>query len=225
MSTSTFGYLVRAEAALYQDELVPVDTTLVRDVVVNNLNHAADEYAQVRVAYSAAATSFSGGQGYVTPRTTLRSADEFNRVATFGPFPLSVSENGSSYKLRIRLAGASSDNTNTATFRVVLSPTNRAYGAAVSDLGPRVWEASTTSSTSAYLTGANVDDSDPTLIYLSNALVGECTRNDIATLDDLAGDPATVSQCLVYLSVFAKVSNTATTPRLTALYAAEYVGL
>lgn len=225
MSTSTYGYLVRADTTIYQDESVPVDTTIARDVVLNNLCHAADQFAQVRVAFSAAGTSLSGGQGYVNPRTTYRVAGEFYRVGSFGPFPLAVRESGPSYKMRIRLAGLSSDNTNTATFRVSLSPTDRPYGATVLDDGPHVWEAATASSTSAWLTGANLGDSDATQIYLNETLVGQCTRLTTPTYTTTGGNPVTVTQCLVYLNVFAKVSNTATTPRMTALYAAEYVGV
>ena len=41
----------------------------------------------------------------------------------------------------------------------------------------------------------------------------------------LAGAPATVQMCLVYLHLYGSTANTASTPQLCGVYAREYVGL
>ncbi len=226
MSTSPLGGRLLTDTTLFQGGNDPVDTVLVRDVVQNNLCHFADEFAQVRVNWSAGQTAYTNGAGYLTSRTTNIRADFTYHIASFGPFPISLRQlngtGGASYRLRIRLAGASSDG-NAVTFWAVLGPP---YGATAlsyvsSDLA---YAANAGSSTMAWLTGASQGDNAwPTQVVVPGSYLSRFLT-ETATKDDLGGNRAGVQQCLVSLHVFGSSTLTSSVPRLGAVYAAEWVG-
>ena len=70
MSTSPLNGRLLTDTTLFQGGNDPVDTVLVRDVVQNNLCHFADEFAQVRVNWTAGQTAYTNGSGYLTARTS-----------------------------------------------------------------------------------------------------------------------------------------------------------
>ncbi len=227
MSTSPLGGRLLTDTTLFQGGNDPVDTTLMRDVVLNNLCHFADEFAQVRVNWSAGVTTYTNGSGYLTTRTTGLDTSSWFHIQTFGPFPIalrqSVGLGGASYRLRVRLAGASSAG-HSVTFRAVLTSYSSGQSVVNGELDDHIFEASTTSTSVAWLTGSSQGTNAwPTQVVVPSAYVGPWLV-PVSTKTDLGSDLAAVSQCLVSLQVYAKTSNTSSVPRLGAVYAAEWIG-
>ena len=226
MSTSPLNGRLLTDTTLFQGGNDPVDTVLVRDVVQNNLCHFADEFAQVRVNWSAGVTTYTNGAGYLTARTASILSNFAYHIASFGPFPIALrqssSTTGASYRLRVRLAGASSDG-SAVTFYAVLGPPYAAT--ALSYVAEDVtWAGTTSSGTMAFLTGASLGANAFTTqvvvpgSYLSRFLT------ETATKDDISGNRAGVQQCLVSLHVFCSSVTGTATGRLGAAYAAEWIG-
>ena len=226
MSTSPLSGRLLTDTTLFQGGNDPVDTTITRDVIVNNLCHFADEFAQVRVNWSAGQTAYTNGSGYLTTRTSsLRTTYRYH-IASFGPFPIALRQSnastGASYRLRVRLAGASSDG-NAVTFYAVLGPPYAATALAyyAEDL---TWAANTSSTTMGWLTGASSGANNwSTQVVVPGSYLSRMLT-ETATKDDLGGNRAGVQQCLVSLHVFASVQIATSVPRLGAVYAAEWVG-
>lgn len=227
MSTSPLGGRLLTDTTLFQGGNDPVDTTLVRDVVLNNLCHYADEFAQVRVNWSAGLTAYTNGNEYITPRTTGLIVDPWFFIAAFGPFPISLRQTtgigGASYRLRVRLAGSSSAG-HAVTFRAVLASYSAGQSAVNGALDDHIFEATTSSTTMAWLTGTSQGaNAWPTQVVVPSSYVGPWMV-PVNTLDDLGGNPVAVNQCLVSLHIFASTANTSSVPRLGAVYAAEWIG-
>lgn len=227
MSTSPLGGRLLTDATLFQGGNDPVDAVLVRDVVLNNLCHYADEFAQVRVNWSAGATAYTNGDEYITPRTTGLTTTPWFFLAAFGPFPISLRQTtgvgGSSYRIRLRIAGSSSAG-NSVTFRAVLASYALGQSSVNGALDDHIFEATTSSTTMGWLTGTSQGvNAWASQVVIPSSYVGAALM-PISTLDDLGGNPVAMSQCLVSLHVFASTSNASSVPRLGAVYAAEWIG-
>ena len=205
------------------DTSTALGASLARDYLLNNLCHYADEYAQVRVAWTSTASAYSGGQGYLAPGTTNAT---FVKLYESHAWPIAMRADGSSYRLRIRTAFARSAGAGTITLRVVL-------GAAVtggdgSDLrrtDDGVYTATVASSSAAWVAGTTGATAYTTFLYLTPAVLARYVPIvPTSTLDDLGGAPASVNQPLVRLRIYAKTSDVASQPRLHGLYAAEWIG-
>lgn len=224
MATSPLkGRLERgAVAALSSYQPISAESAL--NYRLNNLLHYADEYAQVRVNWMAPATAWSGGQGYITGRTSSLTTGTYYPITSFGPFAITLRERDGSYRLRVRLAGASSAG-NEVQFRAVLCP-QRDAGILVNELATDfMFETGQVTSTSAaWLTGASLGDNAwETMVWIPPDWTA-AWMTETSTLSDVGGDRVTVEQCLVSLNVFGRAVNAGSVPRLFGAYAAEYVG-
>lgn len=219
MSTSPLEGFVRTEPTA---EFAPVSAARMRQVALNNALHAADEHAQVRVNWMAPAVG--GGQGYIATRASP-TASVYYRIASFGPFPVSLREVGRTYYLRVRVAGISSAGHSVA-FRVVISPVHEARGwdSYASAPGDHVYSATTSSTTPGWLTGASLGSEALDTMAVVDAVKAERWTRSTDTLADVSGAHVGVSQCLVSANVLASTSNASSVPRLYGLYIAEYVG-
>jgi hypothetical protein len=227
MSTSPLGGRLLTDTTLFQGGNDPVDTVIVRDVVLNNLCHYADEFAQVRVNWSAGQTAYTNGSGYLTTRTTGLTTSPWFYIASFGPFPITLRQTtgigGASYRLRVRLAGSSSAGA-AVTFRAVVASYSSGQSSVTGALDDHIFEATTSSTTMGWLTGTSQGvNAWTTQVVLPSSYVGPWMV-PVGTLTDLGGDPAAVTQCLVSLHVFANTANATSVPRLGAVYAAEWIG-
>jgi hypothetical protein len=227
MSTSPNGAIIRSDASLYDSQNRPIDTVLMRDVVLNNICHYADEFAQVRVNWSAGQTAYTNGNGSLTTRTASLTTTAWWFIASFGPFPLAMRQaarqTGASYRVRVRLAGASSAG-QAVTFRAVLGPPGAGLAVVNGTLDDHVFEATTSSTSMGWLTGTSQGVNAWTTQITVPATYAGSWVIPVGTKTDLAGDAAAVEQCLMSLHVFGKTANVTSVPRLGAVYAAEWVG-
>lgn len=210
MSSSIYDGLIRFDTSRFGNER-PVDTRHAQNLI-NNALHLADQAGQVRVAWACR------GGDYATLDVSSFSANVWYRIVALGPFPIMLREDGSAYPWRVRLAGYSSVNLDTSTFRAVLgAPSTLAGTARDGTVAANVLEVSTTSSTDAWLTPATDN-----VITLDASGVTAATES-ISTVTAAGGSTAvTVQAATVHLEVWAKTSTINSEPRVTAIYGAEY---
>lgn len=218
MPTSVHSGLLLSGYGL--DATKAVGASIARDYAVNNLLHLADEYAQVRVAWIAP----TEGEGYVTGRTASITADRWYPIASFGAFPIALRQDGSSYRLRVRLGGSSSGG-HAVKFRLVFAPQRDALDLVNTTAGDFIFEtATTTSGTGAWLTGTSQGvEAWTTQVQIPPEYAATWMR-ETSTLSDIGGSAVGVQQCLVACSIFGSTANAASVPRLSGVYAAEFVG-
>lgn len=224
MSTSPLG-----GRTLYNDGItlgaaqLPIDTVAVRDVLLNNLCHYADTFGQTRVAWCSPISTYASKQ-FLRPRTSPAPVvDEFYEIGSFGPFPIQLRADGSPYKLAIWATGFSSAG-DTVTFRIAVCPVPRVREV-IREAQDWVWQATTTSTTSADLSGTSRGSAaSATLLTLSAARASGWASAE-GTLVDLAGAPAGVEQTLVSVCVWAASTDAASYPALSGLYAREWIGV
>jgi len=211
---SEYGYYTRFNAADYVAQEEPFDTGLARDMV-NDVRHLFDVHGQVCVEWVTRTSS-----QYLEPATASTSA--FQYIASFGPFPLRLREDGTPYALRVRLAGKSSQG-NSVTFRAVVGAAEVLAGdVAASSSG---LEGSTTSMASTWITTTNVvGGASSTLIALSVSSVPEMVRGESVAADTASSEFHEIRWALAHLQVWGKTSNVLSMPRLTGVYVAEYGG-
>ena len=176
---------------------------------MNNTNHYQDICGQVRAHWSARALGPAKAP-YLSADSTI-----WTNVMTTAPFPLAMREDGSSYRLRIRVGGANRVALQAARYAVLLAspysrgaPVSIVYGA-VSGAAPtdRVWYSNKVSSTTpAFLTGqsrgTNAWDS---MIALTQAESAEFL-SVAPTPVDIAGASSGVPVCMVQCMVFIRGS-------------------
>lgn len=189
----------------------PCDAALARDVLVNNAMHIADENAQVRVAWKAGTQTSYLEVG--TPPTT----SAWSKVTGWGPFPISVTAAGSSYQMRVRMRGYISKASTTIDFRLVLSSPE--FSRRDLELnGGNVANFQSTSTTDAAMAA-----SGDNIISMSVAQVTEAMES-FATVLAVGGAPTSIDWCWATLDLYARTSDVTSLPRVTGVYAAEYVG-
>lgn len=194
-----------------------------RDFATNNLLHFADEFAQVRAAWSTTLAAFTGQSAYLTGRTD-GSADVWYPVIASQAFPVPLREDGRSYRLRVRIGG-SSDGGELVQFRIVLAPQGEA-GVLVNTVNEDfIYETDETLvTTPAWLTGASQGSQAFTTQIEIPASYVSAWMVETPTIADVAGAAVTAPQCLVSLCVFGRSLNNPDFPRLEALYAGEWIG-
>lgn len=209
----------------YQQADDPLDAVLMRDVVLNNALHAADQSARVLVNWVVPKGSLiAGNQDPVLAPDSLGAAATWYPIATFGPWPVSCYEGLQPYPLRVQLAGAS---TGGATAEFALS-FGRPVGAPATyflDTGDdnvhRLLFVGTTSSTPAWLAPTSGLD----LVTVSPEIVASgLTRR--STLDDAGGLAIEVIVPELEISLWARSSGTGSgsLPKVYGLHIAEFVG-
>jgi hypothetical protein len=229
MATSVYEGRIRTARSFDAD--AALDAGFVRDFVQNNLNHLADESAQVRVAYAATLNGLDDTQpgvaGYNSPGN-FALGDQWYPLTSFGPFPIRIRKNGTPYRMRVRVNAAATVATNDVKIRLVLCPfsLSNSFSDASFDF---VWESSTFSSTSAtWLTGSS---QGPNAWATQLSVTGADASSWIAETSSpsaISGSAVAIEQVLVSLNVFYSIEESTAQDRLSpglfALYAAEYVG-
>ncbi len=197
-----------------------VDPAVVRHFVANNILHAADQTAaRVLVNYVVADNSLIVGNAVqYTPGLPL--GGRWYPIAAFGPFATSVETRAGArrpYRIRVALAGASSDG-GECFFAVVAGQPENTYYIPTSELTPPYdcVTFSTTSTTPAWLTPS--DD----LLEIAPGTVDACAVS-IPTVTHPGGDPTTVTISGVGFRVMA-YSDAEATPLLYGVHIAEYYG-
>jgi len=189
--------------------------------LIGNIDHLADQAAQRRVNW----WPISGI--YFAPEETSITAGIFYRCWQSCPFDLHVvaqndpdtGEIGalSSYGLRVRLHAAISTGSALATFRVVVAGQGlgRAIATASSITAPNVAEASTASTTAAWLTPG------PAVISLDEDAVDHARQT--VTVQNVVGGVDDVAQWLrCTAEVWASTANASSVPRVSGLIVDEY---
>jgi hypothetical protein len=219
VTTSPYGYRVRTGGQFGTAGTSPISAVYARRVLLNNLCHYADVFGQVRAAWN---TSPRVGKGYIDSITPTAVDTPYPIWST--TFPILLRASLASYKLRVRIAGASSDGANAVRFRAVLAPAT-VLSARVLDAADHVFlTATTTSSSAAWLTGASQGaEAYTTMMALTDGAVTDALTLT-STPADIGGAGRGVAQCLVTLAVYGQTANIAATPRLHGVYAAEWVG-
>jgi len=220
--TSIHEKIVYFAKAHYGDADDPMDAVMMRDGVLNNALVLADEYAQVRCNWMSIVGG--SGQGYVGLPSSF-AADTWYRIGEFARFPIQLRHTGRPYRLRIRIAGATTNAGGAARFAAVLSPPGYLTPPFLDDADDSIYITSETTSTShAWLGGVSQGSAARvTMLELSSELAARWAT-PASTLDDLGGNPATMSQVIVALTVFAKNASASYDSRLSGVYAAEYIG-
>lgn len=228
--TSTHQGRVRRATATYAAASQPVDAEAALNVISNNLDHYADSMAQHAMVWSVGKSGYAS-KSYLTPRTTGVVVDTWYQIAASGPFPIMLRADGSSYKMRVRLAGASSGG-HAVKFGLVLAPVTAAQSIITDATSSPVVAATdsvfvtatTTSSTAAWLTGT----SKGTAAYTTMVeLTAEEAFPFIVMTDtpvDLSGARSSVAQCLVSAVIFGSTANTGSVPRFYGGIAQGWVG-
>lgn len=192
-------------AANRLDADAPMDTSLFRDCVVNNALHIADVNAQVRVDW------VIGSPGeFDTFPTRDSGSDEYGKIMVFGYFPINLAPEGSAYKFRVRLYGASASGS--VTFRVAIS--------AHPDLVVDFVNFSTSSATAVWL------EDDPAILTVpASSIAGTSSgyESPIKTVATAlaAGAPVPTTQVQVPM-MCATVWANSTNAELHGLYVAEF---
>jgi len=208
MSTSQFGYLVSTDTSVCCAANHPLDALSAR-IVMNNVNHLSDEFAQVRVNWNDAVG--------IVPKTYTNFT---NQQIGAWQFPITQRQNGDSYKFRIRLAGAVASGT--ATLMAVIGPPGftgprTAWGGAIGD---QMFVTASLGAGIAWVTGTSQGPAaSGDLIYLPAAAI---TSRTFTTAVSLGGNPAGVDVPFAQLSIYGTAS--AAIPTLNGVYLAEYVG-
>lgn len=219
MTTSPYGYRVRTGGQFGTAGSAPISAVYARRVLVNNLCHYADVFGQVRASWSGSALA---AKGYLetTPPTVVDGP--YLMWAT--TFPVMLRAGMEPYKLRIRLAGATSNALYACRFRAVLA-SQTTIASRLTEAADHVFLTATTSSTTgAWLTGASQGSGAYTTML-------EMSREDVASALTITSTPADIggagratTQCLVTLGVYGQTANVLATPRLYGVYASEWVG-
>lgn len=232
MTMATSAYQGRIRTARAFDADAALDAGFVRDFVQNNLNHLADESAQVRVAYSSTSSGFedttTGLTGFNNPGD-FALGDRWYQLTSFGQFPIRVRKSGAPYRMRIRINASNQFSSSTTKIRVVLCPRSLARDLvlAAEDF---VWESESFTSTSAgWRAGASLGTNAwTTQVSLSSADVESWVSTTSTVVDVGSTDIVSTEQILVALNVWYSTENATTqelsSPVLRACYAAEYVG-
>lgn len=230
MSTSIHGGLVELAGSLYGAATHPADTAQLRDGLANGLLHIADEFGQVRVNYCPIAPTFATNDldAFETVDATP-IADRWYQVgAPFGVWPLTCASEGTPYRLRVRLAVASTalDAAETHDYRVVLAPDGR--GREEMLLSEDHVFAVTTSpqgTTGSWASGTSQGDLGHATLLTLDAPRARGWVSRVSVYDAVSsGSPRSIDQLLVAAYVFARTSDPTNLPRVHRLFLAEYVG-
>lgn len=204
-ANSIYGSYIRVPTSAFNDG-DPVDVANVRDGLVNNAIHLADECAQVRVNAVFATGSYAKSGDFSTGT---------HIVSQFGPFPITLRPDGTSYRLRTRFLVRSANGVS-VTFHVVLAPPSLAIDGFARE-GTNYAKFSVTSTTETWTAPA-------ALLYMDTGVVNASFSPPISTPTAI-GEATTTSvvAAQAILTVYATQASAANA-RLSGAYAAEFVG-
>jgi hypothetical protein len=216
------GTRTLADSLAATDETV--DPAVVRHFVANNLLHAADQTAaRVLVNYATVNSALIiGNADQFTPG--VADDGRWYPIAAFGPFAMSVETRSGGrrpYRVRVALAGASSDG-GEVFFAVVAGQPENTYYIPTTELTPPYdcVTFSTTSTTPVWLAPSD------SLLEIAPGTVDACTRA-LPTVTFTGGDPTTVAISGVGFRVMAYstvIDGVGATPQLYGVHIAEYYG-
>lgn len=199
--------IIASPATILETDL-PLDAFTVRDVVVNNLLHHADQAcARVLVNYQAALVT--GKDVFISG---LDAGGRWSVVETFGPYPLSVMQRDGmlrAYPLRVALFAGGDGTSHTFAVVVRSRPWTRPVDAALLTDGGDVCTFAASTATSGLRT-PDVDD-----LISPQSPLSESTTID--TLTEEGGDAIGVLCYMAYVQVMA----IGAAPRLYGLHVAE----
>lgn len=208
------------------DANAATDAGFVRDFVLNNLAHYADEAAQVRIAWGATSATFDDQAVAFQATPDNYDLNYWYPIVSFGPFPVSLRQNGDTYRLRIKMTMGCGASSSTCDMRAVLCPAEEAFAAVAAD-DDYVYEVTNTSTSTTSTGSSQGTNAWSNMIYAPASLTSGWTRN-VSTLTDISGNAVSVEQCLVSLTIFGRTTASVgdpVSPILYGLYAAEYVGV
>ncbi len=184
----------------------PLSTGIYRTLADNAL-HLADSCGRVLIN-----TEFASGL-FVT---AVSAAGEYYKLASFGPFRLTVDERGIAYPIRVRVAGAKDGKgTDNVSFRVSVSPVGAPL--VFSDSSTYLTTSSTNSTTSSWLT------SSPYVISLNATQTARCAVNESTSNDGTTRTSVTTYRAMITIHA-KRDSGSLSDAELRGLYAAEFVG-
>lgn len=212
MATSRLGHYVRfGESTI--DALDPFDSETSGDIL-GNLNHLADQYAQVRIAWALP----TGGTSYAVA-AGVAEVDGYQRLWTSTPFDMHVRASGESYKCRLRVrvaANITGVGSAPASFRFALSAPGEADDELNSAGNNRAVESVSTAGVAEWRTHS-------ALIWLDAPRVVRATQA-VAAIDAVSGETRSARWLRVTLTAWAHVDSIADdTAQLTGLELAEYL--
>lgn len=190
-----------------------LDAAIVRDGIVNNLNHLSDCSGQVLVQFVSPDTAYS----LTVPSTTL-----FTRFDTLPVFecPLRLRHDGGSFFVVIN-ARVSISAAGTATFRVFLRAPDRG---SPPPPDPALGYVAVAEFTTTSTTGADIT---PVAVYLTPAAVQRVIDDGFFSIVESDAGDGTASSALVLhvsLEVWAKTSPITSLPQVQSLIAHEWIG-
>jgi hypothetical protein len=205
------------DSSLY-DGLSPIGAMSFRDDLVNNALHAADEgNAKVLCCWTAPDSSLITGTPATYMSGDLEATSVWYRMATCGPYGLSVFADGTPYTLVVEVLAASSA---ASAVKVAVQvgqrvdvPTEIEYG---SGLNSQEW--TTSSTTPAWLTSV----SGSNLVVPTIDAWRETAR---PTTDVPSGEPREIVQCEIYVHIFGYGTVAVAEPRVHGLLVREFVGV
>lgn len=206
MATSALGHYVRfGETAI--DSLDPCDSGMLQRAI-GNLNHVADQCAQVRVAWVGRAT---GNNYYTYDSGGAPAAGVYERIWLSTSFDMHLRSDGRPYQGRVRVRCSSNHATNAVWIRAVLAPQGLVEGEHFS-AGTHVAEWNIARSTYSWETGTLQMDETVTMRAIHDA-----------PIVDAVGGTVRAGQWLrVQLGIYATHA-TGAEPRVSGVQLAEYL--
>lgn len=222
MSTSPLKYPVTFEAAEMLTSKKPLDAFTARNVALNNLCHYADEAAQARVNWCLPRSVVSGGQGYILPLAGTIIAGFLYSFRSW-TFPICLRASGRSYRLRVRIGGSTGGSGN-ATFYATLTPSEVPLGLSGTTIADdSTWIGTTAGTGAAWLTGASGSATYGNMVELRPDQT-VATYRSTPSVDVLAGERRSVAVPTATLTIYGVTDTNGVSPKLYAVYAAEYIG-
>lgn len=213
MSTSEFGGRILVDAAALSS-FRPLSSHVTR-ILASNVNHFADQQCFHLINWTAPLAA--AGTPWIVPSTvtTFWSRIALDRV------PLVLRSDGSSYPVRLALAGATSNVAGTVQFAAFLSSDPASGSDFINDTAiPVEFGAvySTSSTTHAWLTPTRGSG-----FFVPPQSVVEASRIARVTLTDTGGVPAEVETVEAFLQIFATTTNAAGVPRVSGVHLSQYI--
>lgn len=179
--------------------------------VISDAAHAADCYAQERVQFAATGTS-----DYLVPDKDWDANVWYPLFRS--QWQATLRSDGTPYPLRTRIGGARSAGAGTVTFALVVTAIVRDPVEEILATGTHVVTATTASATHAWLTGSAI------LLTVLEPHASDAIQA-IEVRDAVGGTNIATEWCWLRCELWAKSTVTSSTPQLSGLHVAEYIGL
>lgn len=200
----------------------PVDAYFARDVIFNNAIHAADCAARQFVNWVAPASGVWGGGAvarYIQPATMVSG---FNLIHQAGPFPLTLFEDGTPYKIRVKLLGARSGGAGAVTFAVGVGVGSMLSDVLLASPAQSVIFNTVSSTTPAWATPSTPSNG---VIAIDRSAIDAMQVAHATPLDNTSAERTAVITNEVTVQVWASTTDpTLSLAQLYGLHVGEYVG-